>query len=112
MESNLYYECHITVEPLFEQRLSEFEAMCRVWQFRVAKLLMQRRASDTPHRSANDAFCTGRDKDYARMTHRMLGLIRDLKTAGFAVWRLKIEDTVLDSKVADIYTVLSPKEAA
>ncbi len=96
-----YYEAHITTEPVFEERREAFVAICKKHDFHVAELLMQRKRKDTPNRSSKDAFCTGRSISYSDLEDRMRGLIDELKTCQFAVWRYKIESTLLDSRHDD-----------
>lgn len=98
----MYYESHITVEPVFDQRLDDFSTLCAQYGFRPAKLMMKKRAEDTPERSPYDSFCTGRGKEGEDLTARMLALVACLKENGFAVWRYKIEHVILDVKLAKL----------
>lgn len=101
MKSDLYFECHVTVEPVYEEKLNKFIEICTKHKFRVAKLLMQQRKTDTPERSNKDAFCTSRDVQYEKIFDNMKNLIAELQLNDFKVWRYKIEDTLLDSKIED-----------
>lgn len=103
---SLYYECHITVEPVFGDRLDLMKQLCKSYQFRVADLLMQKRKVDTPERSRYDTFCTGRHKRYDVLHKQMELLMRDLTAWGFKVWRYKIEDAIIDSKYVDELGIL------
>lgn len=103
---SLYYECHVTIEPVFGERLDEFSELCGEHNFHVAKLLMQKRAEDTPERSAKDSFCTGHSQVYEDIFDRMVGLIYRLREHNFQVWRYKIEDCVLDSRKVDVLGLL------
>lgn len=96
-----YYEAHVTIEPIFGKRLDEFRAVCAEFGFHVATLLMQKRKKDSPKRSKNDSFCTGRSISYSDMETRMLRLVAALQAHGFQVWRYKIESTLLDSRYDD-----------
>lgn len=96
-----YYEAHVTIEPVFEERLELFKKCCAEYKFRAANLLMQKRKEETAERSANDAFCTGRGVSYTDIQDRMMNLVASLKNAGFKVWRYKIESTLLDSRYDD-----------
>ena len=96
-----YYEAHVTIEPVFEERLASFKEVCHDYKFHVANLLMQKRKSDTEERSKNDSFCTGRGISYADIKTRMLALVNRLEKEGFKVWRYKIESTLLDSRYDD-----------
>lgn len=93
-----YFESHITIEPVFGERLDLFEKLCRDKNFRAAKLLMQKDRKDTGERSSKDSFCTGHDKVYGSLFLRMLDLKESLKMNGFEVWRCKIEAILFDEK--------------
>ncbi len=98
---SLYYEAHITIEPVFDDRLEEFKQFANTQQFRVADLLMQKRSEDTPERSKFDTFCTGRDTNLILLKVRMSILLHWLQNHGFKVWRYKIEDTLIDSRFGE-----------
>lgn len=99
MQSKLYFECHITVEPVFDTKLEVIKLVAAPYRFHVADLLMRKRLADTPERSQFDTFLTGRDKFYGDLEDRMYLLVDDLVERGYAVWRYKIEDTVLDVRL-------------
>lgn len=103
---SLYFECHVTIEPVFDERLEQFKSICSSHRFHVAELLLKKRATDTEKRSAKDSFCTGRSADGEELRVRMRKLIKELQSNEFEVWRYKIEDTVLDSKFNDIEGLL------
>jgi len=99
MKSDLYYECHITIEPVFGPRLELLKEVVRPMGFRVADLLMLRNREATPERSEYDTFCTTRGKDYEDIVARMEWAVDSLQNCGFDVWRYKVEDTLLDVRV-------------
>ncbi len=105
-----YYEAHVTVDPVFDDRLKRFEQIAKLHGFRVANLLMQKRKVDTPERSVNDSFCTGRSISYSDIKDRMLALLEALREDGFRVWRYKIESTLLDSRYDDAEFQLDHRE--
>lgn len=98
---SLYHESHVTIEPIFDARLEQLQFLCKLHGFRVADLLMQKRKEDTPERSRFDTFCSSRSVDPAALEARMFAFVNALHSAGFKVWRYKIEDVILDSKVDD-----------
>ena len=133
LETQLYFESHVTIEPVFEyddiecnncglclierdhaksncpgptSDIDKVKQISREYGFKVADLLMQKRAEDSAERSRHDTFTTGRSKSYEDIHTRMVGLIKALQKAGFKVWRYKIEDTVLDSKMGDLLRLL------
>ena len=101
LETRLYFECHVTIEPVFDERLELARRISKHFGFKVADLLMKKRTDDTEERSRHDTFTTGHSKSYEDIHTRMVGLINSLKSEGFKVWRYKIEDTILDSKQGD-----------
>lgn len=107
----IYYEAHITIEPVFGPRLEAFKEIADLEGFRVADLLMQKRLEDTPARSKFDSFCTGRSESLTDLRTRMEALIRWLQHHGFQVWRYKIEDTLMDSRYKDVLNLLSKEDA-
>lgn len=98
-----YFECHITIEPVFGEELEVFKEICKKFNFKVANLLMQKDRKATPERSDKDTFCTGHGKDYDVIHKRMMGLVGAIQTAGYQVWRYKIEDVLLDVKLHRTY---------
>jgi len=98
----LYYECHITVEPVFEERLELFTKLCAKYYFKPAKLLMKKRKEDTAERSQYDTFCTGRSQWGENLQTDMHLLVKDLTDNGFKVWRYKIEACILDVRLKEI----------
>lgn len=101
-----YFECHITIEPVFESELETVSGVASEFGFRPAKLLMQKRKSDTPERSKYDTFLTGRGYDLNDLSARMSQAIEAIQGLGFLVWRYKIEETVFDSRYNDRYHLL------
>lgn len=91
----IYYECHITIEPVEGERLEKFKEFSSKWNFKVANLLMQK----TKDPSKLDSFCTGKDKNFMTMKARMNWLLNDLKNDNFNIYRYKIEAILLDSKL-------------
>lgn len=98
---SLYYECHITIEPVFDEQLEDFKQLCALYKFKVADLLMKKKQDGPEEKSLNDSFCTARDKDFYSMKARMLSLLDILKKHGYHILRYKIEDVVLDSRKDD-----------
>ena len=111
INSALYFESHVTIEPVTGERLDEFKNIARNWAFRVADLIMIKPGvGETP--SSRDSFATCRHKNYAAIEDMTAGLIHDLQAAGFDVWRYKIEDTVMDSKIHDALELFGSKVSA
>ena len=107
--AKFYFESHVTIEPVFENRLDLFKTICQKHRFRVADLLMQKRKNDKPERSKHDSFCTSRSKLFYQIKQDTINLVLELKENGFDVWRYKIEDTMMDSKIDDEYGLLGNK---
>lgn len=91
-KSDLYFECHVTIEPVSGPRLAYLEEVSRTHGFQVATFLMLKDGT-TP-----SSFTSARDESFSKMLVRMVDFVRFLRTVGFRVKRYKIEDTLLDSK--------------
>lgn len=98
---SLYYECHITIEPLFDEQLDQVKDLVARYKFKVAELLMKKRTEDTEERSQYDTFMTSHGQEYNELENRMLLMVHSLQEHNIKVWRYKIEDVVLDSKIND-----------
>lgn len=106
MKSNLYYEVHVTIEPVFGVDLDVVNNIANCHGFRVADLLMLRNREATEERSNKDTFMTTRGTDYSDCVDRTLQLIYELQDNKIKVWRYKLEDTIFDSKLDDIYNLI------
>jgi hypothetical protein len=94
----IYYECHITIEPILDERLDLLKSICSKHNFKVADLLMTKRSHDTPERSKNDSFCTSRNVDYNILHANMTSLVNEIRLNNLVVWRQKIEAVILDER--------------
>lgn len=92
------YEVHITIEPVFtETRMEELRRISEENGFKPAHLAMLKEGKE-PETSRYDTFITGHWASYYLAEQHMRVAILYLKSAGFRVWRYKIESIVLDSK--------------
>lgn len=101
MRAKLYFEAHVTIEPVFDHDREHVQLLASQHGFKLADLLMQKRALDAPERSKHDTFMTSHGIELTEIKNRLILLIRALKANGYKVWRYKIEDTVLDSRDND-----------
>jgi hypothetical protein len=93
-----YFEAHVTVEPIFDEAmLWTAEEFAKIYKFRLANLLMQKRSQDTPERSMNDMFFTSRSWSWKDIEPRTKEFVSYLQRSGVKVWRYKIEYTMFDS---------------
>lgn len=106
----LYYESHITIEPVFDAKLERASSLAKEHGFKIAELLMKKRAEDTPERSQHDTFMTGHSAEYVDLKVRMINLIVALKENGFTLWRYKIEGVVMDSRTEDTLRLLGDQK--
>lgn len=104
-----YYESHVTIEPVFEERLELLRKIGPEYGFHVATLLMKKRPQDTAERSQNDSFCTARGISYSDLKDRTIDFVKRLQDEGFTAWRYKIESTLLDSRYDDSLLPLDRK---
>lgn len=101
------YETHITIEPVLDEtKLAAIREAVRPLGFRVADLLMAKRAEDTPERSRFDTFLTGHTTDYMHACRNCREVVSVVQGMGYKVWRYKIEEIILDSRVIDLWGIL------
>lgn len=101
--NSLYYECHITTDVIPPDKRELFDRLCKNAGFWASDWKL----ADTSLKF----FATSRGHDYTELKSRMCNLILDLKAFDFKVWRYKIEDTILDSKIEDIYNIVDLKSS-
>ncbi len=95
--TKLYFECHVTIDPVFDERRAIASAIAQCYKFKLAKLIMEK--GGELKQSELDTFMTGHGQDYKDLEERMVSLIEHLNRGGmFKVRRYKIENTLLDSR--------------
>ena len=102
MTTRLYYEAHVTIDPVFGERYAHCAAVGAFAGFRLAELFMLKDGS--PH--TGDTFMTCRTKDLDAIKSRTLSVVQQLERDGFHVRRWKIEEALLDSKSGDLLEAL------
>jgi len=104
--TELYFESHITIEPIFdENRLELFKKVIASYNFKAAKLYMLK-GGEKGIPNSKDSFCTARSKDYHKLCYDTHVCIIALQHLGFTVFRYKIENTLIDSKIDDKWNLL------
>lgn len=94
--TELYFEAHVTIDPVLDvQQIGALTALVRPYGFRVAELLMKKGL----HKSRLDDFMTTRGPDYDDIVTRTEECVAELTSAGYAVRRYKIENTLLDVRL-------------
>lgn len=109
-QSDLYYECHVTIDPVFDDQREQLAQIVKTWGFKLAELAMKKSKGDSWEESKKDTFFTAHSKSYSDLQQRMVNCIRTVQEAGFAVRRYKIEDTIIDSRNDDILGLI-PNDA-
>lgn len=94
--ARLYFEGHITLAPVQGSSLVALETLAKQWNFRISTFLMVKEGQNEP-----DAFISVRDESYARIVIRMAHAVTILRSMHYEVKRVKIEDTVYDTKHGD-----------
>lgn len=94
----LYYEAHVTIDPVEGVRLEFFRDLCATHRFRVAELLMRKPCGKLAP-STDDSFCTGRDAALEPLSQRTLALVADAQRHGYRVRRYKIEEALVDVRL-------------
>lgn len=96
MRAKLYYEAHVTIDPVPEERRAAVQMLADPFGCKLAKLLMQKGQP-----SNLDTFMTCHGRDLGQMEARVSGLVKRLQGVGLRVRRYKIEDTLMDSRNDD-----------
>lgn len=109
MKARLYYEMHVTIEPVFGERQLAAKTIAAAHGFSMADLLMQKNRQPTEERSDKDMFITGHAENLNKATERVTNVVREFRSAGFRVWRYKVEDTIIDSRMGDELCLLSSR---
>lgn len=107
---NRYFEAHITIEPLFDDELNDLKKLAATFKFKVADLLIKTHRKDTLERSSLDSFLTGHGGDLPDLMLRTEQLLNMLHCYGFKVWRYKIEDILIDSKLCDTWKLVNKEQ--
>jgi hypothetical protein len=102
----LYFECHVTIDPVAESELEALSQGASFFGFKLVKLLMAKGAQE--FLSDRDSFMTSHSasSDYENLATRMLLLCNWLKDSGYGLRRYKIESVVMDSRNHDTYSLL------
>lgn len=101
-----YFESHITIEPIYSEVDSDnVKILAAKYKFKLAKLLMQKKGNNELVDSYLDAFMTGHSKDLNDLKLRTVGLCKELLANGYQIFRYKIEYTVLDSRLDNIFEI-------
>jgi hypothetical protein len=100
--SDMYFEVHVTIEPVEEERYDLFKSLSKEWGFWCSEWALKKE-------NGYNFFATSRSKSYDDAFNRMDSLIKNLLNNKIKVLRYKIEDTVLDSKILDELEIISIK---
>ena len=106
MNKTLYFECHITLDPVFEDKLETLKELCLPFGYKVASLLMKKREQDAPTMSMYDTFTTGHKMKYEDAEASVKAIVPLLLKHGYNVRRYKIEDVIIDSRNEDLFKLL------
>lgn len=100
--TDLYFECHITIDPIAYDKLNEIQKHLDKFSFRPSKLILRKPVSGTHFHDQewrDDMFITSRGTDYDDLRGRMYIIIAILQNHGIPARRYKIENTLIDIKV-------------
>lgn len=96
--TDLYFEAHVTIDPVFGKDLENLKLIASNETFRVAKLVL-RKTSNSEEMHVDDSFMTARSDDYQNILNRTLAVVEALDAdSRYNVRRYKIENTLLDRR--------------
>lgn len=108
---HIYFEAHVTIEPVVGERGELAAKIAAEHGFRMAQLFMKKDRVATEVRSDKDSFMTAVVAlDYPLIEQRVKGVVKALQDDGFQVWRYKIESAVIDSRSEDVFDLLTEKQ--
>jgi len=106
VNASLYYEAHVTIDPVFGEQRENAMLIAERHGFRLAELIMRKNLDDDAHMAKDDTFMTGRSRDLAYLTVNLQRLVKDMQDEGYSVRRYKIEDCIVDSQLMDDFRFL------
>lgn len=92
----MYYECHVTIDPVWGEDLRKVTEIANHSEFRVAKFIMQK------DQGIEDTFMTLHDARLEHVTEMLNKLLHELQDI-VKVRRYKIEKIIFDSKLHGIF---------
>lgn len=95
--TELYFESHITIDPVPEEGLDRLKFVAEMNGFRVADLVMPK----TGERSTIDSFMTARGTSYDDLLQATTDAVDLLIYGGYHVRRFKIENTLIDVRFTE-----------
>jgi len=100
-QARLYFESHVTMDPVFDADRDKLAAIVKPFGFKLANLIMRKREADGEQPHQDDTFATAHGSELAAILERTRACVRALSEHGFVVRRYKVEDTVVDSRIED-----------
>jgi len=100
VNASLYYEAHVTIDPVFGEQRENAMLIAERHGFRLAELIVRKNLDDDAH------IMTGRSRDLAYLTVNLQRLVKDMQDEGYSVRRYKIEDCIVDSQLMDDFRLL------
>jgi hypothetical protein len=94
MADPLYFEAHVTIEPVEGDRWVRFVEIAKKVRFDVATFTKDSTGADS-------MIGTGKGHDRDALRDRMLDMVTALFNEDFVVTRYKLESTILDSRIDD-----------
>lgn len=92
----MYYECHVTIDPVYDKKLEQVKVIAMHSEFKVAKFIMQKDGG------VEDTFMTAHDASLERIVKNLDKLLHELQDV-VLVRRYKIEHIIFDTKLHGIF---------
>lgn len=106
----LYFETHVTVDPLTEEQQHLADAVLTSFGFKRAELVMLKDNTVSPH--YGDAFYSSRHYGMRSARQSVAAAVGWFTGMGIRVRRYKIEFTIMDSRIEDQMNLLGGTDNA
>lgn len=94
----LYFETHITLDPVDGEALKKVQELCTKYNMRISTLILRREDGSPGEQHKDDIFISGRYLYYNEAVDKVQAMVVAVQHLNIKVRRYKIENTLKDIK--------------